>query len=72
VSNHPTKPLAPSEVSYLLEARIQGIDPNRLTAVRFGQKDAAYLQPPQRPNRLHNPFGDDFCLSTLQIGARGN
>lgn len=63
-------PLAPNEVSYLLEAQIRGLNPNRLTAVRFGQQDASYLHPPERPNRCHNPFGEDFCLSTLQIGAR--
>lgn len=62
--------LAPSEVSYLLEARIRGVNPNRLAAVAFGQQDENYLHPPAPPNRCHNPFGPDFCLSTLQIGAR--
>jgi hypothetical protein len=71
VSSHATKALASNEVSYLLEARILGVNPNRLAAVRFGHQDATYLRPPTPPSRLHNPFGDDFCLSTLQIGARG-
>lgn len=65
-----TAPLAPNEVSYLLEAQIRGLNPNRLTAVRFGQQDESYLRAPAPPNRCHNPFGEDFCLSTLQIGAR--
>jgi hypothetical protein len=66
-----TAPLAPNEISYLLEAQIRGLNPNRLTAVCFGQQDVSYLRPPERPNRSHNPFGEDFCLSTLAIGARG-
>lgn len=63
--------LMPAEVSYLLEAQILGVDPNRLTAIRFGHKDASYLRPPAPLSRLHNPFGPDFCLSELQIGGRG-
>lgn len=67
-----SKGLAPSEVSYLLEARIRGVDPNRLTAVRFGQQGEEYLHPPAPLNRCHNPFGPDFCLSELPIGARNS
>ena len=70
MSHSVTHAARPSEVSYLLEARIREINANRLTAVCFGHQDEDSLRPPAAINHYHNPLGEDFCLSELAIGSR--